>query len=182
MNLLVAFLPFIVFAIVERAAGFAAGLAVGAVIAIVLIVRDLFARRSLKVLEVGTALMFAGLALYAHLAQPAWSIGFVRLLVDGGLLLIALISIAIRMPFTLQYAREQVPREHWQSPAFIRTNYAITLAWAGAFLALVIADLLLAYALVPPALAVAMIVAALWGAVRFTRMRSGQARAAQEGP
>lgn len=50
------------------------------------------------------------------------------------LTLIAFGSMLLRQPFTLQYAREQTPRELWDSPVFIRTNYVITGFWAGAFL------------------------------------------------
>lgn len=50
------------------------------------------------------------------------------------LTLIAFGSILFRVPFTLQYAREEAPRELWDNPAFIRTNYAISAFWGGAFL------------------------------------------------
>jgi hypothetical protein len=58
----------------------------------------------------------------------------VRLAVDGGLALIVLISLVIRRPFTLQYAKEQVPEQFWSSPIFIRTNDLISAAWFGTFL------------------------------------------------
>ncbi len=64
-----------------------------------------------------------------------------RLRVDAGLMLIALASIALRQPFTIQYARETVGCEHWDSPAFIHINYVIRAAWAVAFGALAAADI-----------------------------------------
>jgi small-conductance mechanosensitive channel len=48
--------------------------------------------------------------------------------------LIAGLSIAIRQPFTLQYARETTGREHWETPLFLRINYVITAVWAVVFL------------------------------------------------
>jgi hypothetical protein len=36
-------------------------------------------------------------------------------------------------PFTLQYARESAPPEHWQSPGFIRANQLISRVWGIAF-------------------------------------------------
>jgi hypothetical protein len=36
------------------------------------------------------------------------------------------------MPFTEQYAREQVPRQQWGSPTFKRINHALSLAWGAA--------------------------------------------------
>ena len=120
-------------------------------------------------LEIGTAILFGSLALYAVLDSPNWSIVGVRLRVDAGLLLIVLLSIAIRRPFTLQYAREQVDRGSWDTPEFVRTNYIITAAWAAAFVVMVIADLILLYAPdVPPRIGIIATILALVGAIKFT--------------
>ena len=51
--------------------------------------------------------LFGGLAVYALLGGPAWTVIGVRLRVDAGLLLIVLASMAVGRPFTLQYARER---------------------------------------------------------------------------
>jgi len=121
------------------------------------------------VLEIGTAVLFGTLGLYALLSHPDWSLMGVRLAADSGLLLIVLISIAIRQPFTLQYAREQVPQEIWASPEFTRTNYVITAVWALAFVALVGADLVLLYLPeLPPRFGIIVTVLALVGAIKFT--------------
>ena len=90
-------------------------------------------------------MLFGGLAVYAVLAKPSWSVIGVRLCVDVGLFLIVLTSLAVGRPFTLQYAREQVAPEFWTSPAFVRTNYIITAVWALAFLVMVTAELALLY-------------------------------------
>jgi hypothetical protein len=106
------------------------GLISATVISILLFLRDVFAHKNIKVLELGTLILFGGLALYAKLLVPTWSVIAVRLGVDAGLLLIVLASLAIRRPFTLQYAPEQVSMDLWSSPGFIRTNYGITAVWA----------------------------------------------------
>jgi hypothetical protein len=170
MNILLAFAPFIVFVVAERILGVPAGLAAGALASAALLGRDLLSReRAVKVLEIGTAILFGGLALYALAFHPAWSIAAVRLRVDAGLLAIVLVSIAIRRPFTLQYAREQVAAEHWSNPVFVRTNYVISAAWGAAFAVMVVADLVLAYLpQVPRAAGIAVTVVALMAAVKFT--------------
>lgn len=43
------------------------------------------------------------------------------------------VTLAIRHPFTLAYARETTPREYWGTPAFRSINDAITWVWLGAF-------------------------------------------------
>lgn len=45
----------------------------------------------------------------------------------------AIVTLAIRRPFTLAYAKDTAPREHWDSPLFLRINYVISAVWAGAF-------------------------------------------------
>lgn len=169
MNMLVAFSPFIAFALLDRLAGAREGLIAGAVVSVVLVARERIRGRSAKVLEVGSALVFVGLAIFTLVTNPEWSIVGVRLAVDAGLLVIVLVSLAIRRPFTLQYARERVPQEHWGSPTFVRTNSVITAAWALAFALLVVADLVMLYATeIPHQVGVFMTIAALAGAFKFT--------------
>lgn len=170
MGILLAFAPFIVFALVERLAGPAQGLWAGVAVSAALLLRDwLTPGRTPKILEMGTALLFAGLALYAAIGEPAWSVIGVRLCVDIGLLLIVLVSMATGRPFTLQYAREQVAPELWSSPEFARTNYVITAMWALAFCVIVAAESALLYIPgVPRRAGVIAIVLALVGAVKFS--------------
>ena len=170
MGMLLPFAPFIVFAVVDRIASPTAGLIAGALVSIALLLRDLLTPgRAPKILEIGTVVLFGGLALYAVIGGADLSVIGVRLLVDFGLLLIVLGSIAVRKPFTLQYAREQVAPELWESPEFIRTNYVITSVWALAFVVMVMAELALLYVPdLPQRLGIIAIIAALYGAVKFT--------------
>ncbi|MGC4024447.1 MAG: hypothetical protein QM744_14530 [Mesorhizobium sp.] len=170
MGILLAFAPFIAFALIDRFAESTLGLVVGALVSIGLIARDVMTvGRSPKILEIGTATLFFVLALYALFGAPTWSVIGVRLCVDTGLLAIVLISMAIGRPFTLQYAREQVAAEDQASPEFVRTNYVLTGAWAFAFAVMVAAELALLYiTTVPHQLGILAIVAALVCAVKFT--------------
>jgi hypothetical protein len=139
MGILLGFAPFILFALLTNISvslalwvAFAAAFAIG--------IRDFAHTRILRVLDVGSTILFGLLALYAGFIQPSLSVQAVRLVVDCGLLLIAATSIAIRNPFTLQYAREQTQQEFWNTPVFIRTNYIITAVWTLAFLVTTAAD------------------------------------------
>jgi hypothetical protein len=49
------------------------------------------------------------------------------------IMLIALGSIVVGKPFTVQYAHETIAQEHWETERFIRLNYVVTWAWVGAF-------------------------------------------------
>lgn len=170
MSILLAFAPFITFALLDRSVGPAEALAAGAVVSALLIFRDLLRPGGgVKILEAGTFLLFGGLALYTFATGATWSVIGVRLFVDTGLLLIVLASLAVRCPFTQQYAREKVPPTVWNRPEFIRTNYVITAAWAAAFLLMVMAELvLLTIPGMPRQVGTLVIVLALVGAVKFT--------------
>ena len=179
MGILLAFAPFIVFAVVDRSLGPTEGLVAGALLSVALLLRDwVVPGRAPKILEIGTVLLFGGLALYAVLGGPTWSVIAVRLCVDAGLLLIVLVSMAVGRPFTLQYAREQVAPELWRRPEFIRTNYVITAAWAVAFAVMVVAELALLYVpSLPSRIGIIAIILALVGAVKFTGWYPERARA-----
>jgi len=184
MGILLGFLPFIAFALLDRWIGLVAALAVAAAISAVFLVRDaLGAGRTVKLLEVGTVLLFGGLALWTGLAHHRGSVIEMRLYVDGGLLAIVLVSLAVRQPFTLQYAKEQTPPEVWRNPAFLHVNDVITAGWAAAFAAMVAADLLMLYVpAVPLWVGIAVTVAALLAAVRFTLWYTARVRARRAPP
>jgi hypothetical protein len=170
MGTLLAFAPFIVFVIVERLAGVKAGLVAAAMTSAALLIREVISRKkTIKILEVGTLLLFGGLASYTFIVDTAWSIPAVRLCVDAGLLLVVLVSILVRQPFTLQYAREQVSPELWNAPEFVRVNYIITWVWAGAFALMTVADLMMLFVpSLPTFIAIVVTILAIWGAARFT--------------
>jgi hypothetical protein len=105
-------------------------LAVAALLSAGLMGRGVMRGASVKILELGSLVLFGVLTLYTIVAHPAWSIAGVSLAVNCGLTAIVLISLAIGRPFTLQYAREQTPREFWNHPVFLRTNMVITAVWA----------------------------------------------------
>lgn len=178
MGIILSFMPFAAFAVLSGPLGAPGALIAGAAVSAALIVRGRLHSASPKILEIGTLVLFVALAIYlATVGQPMSVIG-VRLCVDCGLLAIVAISMAVGQPFTLQYAREQVAREFWSSPHFVRANYIITANWAVAFLVMVIAEASVLFLPgVPQSVGIAAIVAALVGAVAFTKWYSGVSRA-----
>jgi hypothetical protein len=180
MGILLAFSPFLAFVVVEQLAGTTAGLIAAALVSVCVLIHS----RKLRILEVGSALLFGALAVCAAMNTHAnWSIAAMRLCVDSGLLLIILASLALRRPFTLQYAREQVSADVANSRTFLRVNDIMTIAWSAAFGVLILADLMLLYRPQwPMGIAIALSVSALASAAKFTawypeHRRSNQTRA-----
>lgn len=88
---------------------------------------------SLKILEVGSVLVFAALALLAFTADEKFFAEWSYVLANGALAAIVLVSILIGRSFARQYAEESVPEQYWESPTFVQSTLVISWAWFAAF-------------------------------------------------
>jgi uncharacterized membrane protein len=170
VSILLSLSPFAVFFALMRLVSPIAGLIGALVVSALLCARARRRGESVKILEIGSVVLFGLLVAYTLVAAPRWTVATVRLAVDGGLLTIVLVSLAIGRPFTLQYARERVPEPIWALPVFFTTNRRITVAWALAFAVHVAADAAAEYVpAIPIWLDVVGSIVAFLGAVWFTR-------------
>lgn len=138
MQILLGFSPFIIFAIVSNVSislacwlAFAAGFAVG--------IRTFLQKREIRLLDAGSIVLFGGLAVISGVLTLEPSL--VRLVINGGLMLIVLASLAAKKPFTLPYAKETTPPPIWDLPIFLQVNTTISAAWGAAFGVMTAADL-----------------------------------------
>ncbi|MFE9793112.1 hypothetical protein ACFYRL_15415 [Streptomyces goshikiensis] len=136
--------PWIVFSLVVGPGRFEWAVVIALTISIALVVvsRLVEPGGSMKILEVSDVAFFAVLAVIGALASPGthrWLETYAGEVSNIALTAIAFGSMAVRKPFTLQYAREQVDPALWDSPVFLRTNYMITGVWGLAFLVAAIA-------------------------------------------
>ncbi|MBI3700004.1 MAG: hypothetical protein HY242_06090 [Afipia sp.] len=144
MTLFLILAPFATFAALMMTSTIAASLAASALVAAAVLTWEQFNGRSLKVITLGALAAFSIILAYHTLASPV-SATTTRLAVDGALAAIALVSLAIRRPFTLQYAREMVDAETQMRPRFMETNYILTGVWTAAFALMFAADALTLY-------------------------------------
>jgi hypothetical protein len=135
--------PFGAFAMLTLMVSAAISLFAAAAVAFAVVLFDVVRGGSVKILSAGSGILFTALGCYITLVDGNWSAIALRLAVDGGVLAIALLSLAFRLPFTLQYARESVDAETMKMPGFMRANYIITLAWTAAFVLMLVADMLM---------------------------------------
>ncbi len=129
------FTPWILLAVVNGPARvvLAAGLACAA--GAVLCAAGALAGKRPKLLDLTAIIFFGGLALAAALASTGtrhWLGVWSSELSTIAIALVAVASLAIRRPFTLQYARETTDRAFWKTPLFLRINNVITTVWAAA--------------------------------------------------
>ncbi len=90
---------------------------------------------TIKLIDLVTLVFFAigVVASFASASSAAMFSQYNFVLVWALFTAMASISLLIGKPFTLQFAREQTPREFWNTPLFQHANMVITLAWAAAF-------------------------------------------------
>jgi len=132
MHALVGFMPWIAFWVLGSGESFELGAIVGLVASLLVSLPEILHRR-LKILDGGTLGFFVVIAVMGITADSAWFERFANPISNGALAAITLVSILVGKPFTLQYARESVPEQYWNAPAFIRANYVITWVWFAAF-------------------------------------------------
>ncbi|MEU3725791.1 hypothetical protein [Streptomyces sp. NPDC031705] len=138
-NPVVGMAPWILFSLLVGPGRFevAVGIALAAALALVVVGRLVHRAASWKLLELADVVFFAALAVIGALAGDGtlrWLETYAGEIANLTLTVIAFGSMAVRMPFTLQYARERTDPSLWHAPAFLRANYVITGAWGLAFL------------------------------------------------
>ena len=144
MNTLPAFAPFIAFLIAETGGGSLAGLVAGLLVSFALLMRDWAesTKGEPSVFNLCVFFLFAVLTVYDGFGELPWSQIGIRIRVEAGMLLIVLLSILARRPFARRFARQVIPKDRWTTPEFRRTADAMSAAWACAFAAIVVAELL----------------------------------------
>jgi hypothetical protein len=182
MTIFLILAPFGAFGLLMLVTSAAISLFATAALCLAIIAHDVIRGGSIKMFMAGAVIVFGALGCYVTLIDGNWSGVAVRLAVDGGFLAIALLSIAIRLPFTLQYARESVDHATTLLPGFMRANYIITWAWTGAIVLMMIADIMMIYLpSLPLWIGLGVAFAARNSAVYFTKWYP-QYRRAKSGP
>ena len=137
--------PYVAFTLLMLVTSASTSLLAAAAVGLMVVAHDVGRGRSVKLLGAGSVVLFGALGCSLMWVDSAWSALQVKLAVDAGVLAISLASLAIRHPFTLQYAREVVDPQTAELPGFLHANYVITWAWSAAFLLMLMANLLMIY-------------------------------------
>ena len=168
MNLVIGFAPFILFAFLSRlSADLALWVAFAA--AFVVTIRDFVESPSLRLLDAGSLILFAALALGRGFLDPSLSLALVRFIAEAFLFLLLALPLAWKRPFSMEYARLDPREAGWPPALFLKVNYLVSGVWTAAFLAMAAADGAVAFdPQLPLYGSVAVSVIALALAVTFT--------------
>jgi hypothetical protein len=132
MNILISFLPWIVFWILSGRVNIEITTSVALALVVILNIHD-FMTHSVKILNIGTLIFFTGITIISFTRDSSWIEAYSAPVSNGFLFLISLFTIIIRKPFTIQYARQQIDASKWNSPIFYNINIMISLAWCMSF-------------------------------------------------
>jgi intracellular septation protein A len=128
------FAPWIIFGVVASPSTWEYAALAALVASVVLAGQDLL-HGHLRVLDITGIVFFAVLSVLAlalERGQLAWLETYAQVISNGLVAVVALGSL-FADPFTAQYAREQTPREVWDSPVFRHINRVLTALWGVAF-------------------------------------------------
>jgi hypothetical protein len=139
MNMVVQFAPWIVFAVVSEY-DWRLGLAAGLILQLVLIL----AVRPIRIGVLNAAMLafFLVVGTIAVLSPDSPLQDYVGSLANGWFAVVAVVSLAVRHPFTLDFSRGTVPAEVEASPVFMAVNRTITWVWAGCWAGMAIAGVI----------------------------------------
>ena len=139
MNLVAGFAPFILFTVLSRLSVDLA-LWIAFATAFVVTIRDFVESPSLRLLDAGSLVLFALLALGRGFLDPNLSLAATRFIAAISLFLLLGLPLALKRPFSVDYARLDPREAGWPPELFLRVNYLVSAVWTGAFGAIAAAD------------------------------------------
>lgn len=162
--------PYMAFAALATIASVTDSLMVAALVSLAVNFADHLRGRAPKALGLVTTAMPFALATYFVLGETEWSRTEIGFIFDLGIFAVALVSIVLRTPFTLQYARETSDAVTQAEPDFIKVNYVLTAVWAAAMALMMAVDVLAIYRpSLPLWVALALTFVLRSSAVQFTK-------------
>lgn len=145
MNVFAGFAPWIVYWILIGSVSFRTAVLIAFLLSLVVTVQSLVRGSKPKLLEVGGTIAFAILVVVTFATNDHFLEQWIQPLTNASLFIIALASVLMGKPFTMQYALESVTPEEAAKPGFAYINTIITWVWVVAFGIMTVASI------VPPA-------------------------------
>lgn len=132
IKLFLAFAPWIVFGLISGPSFFSLEIAIIISLAITLIL-GYKTMRKWYILPWVTFTFFVLAFITIVLMKNIWVATHMKILSYMVLVAVAWGSILVGLPFTMQYAKEEVDKSLWNTKSFIRTNQIITAFWGAVF-------------------------------------------------
>jgi hypothetical protein len=137
-GIFIALIPWIIFTVLAAHSTLKLGSLVALVAAAVIAIPGIRSGHP-KSLEIGAIITFIGFVVVAFVADASTAHWVSRYARGIAALILAVIAFGslLFVPFTEQYAREQVPEQYWGSRQFKEINRKLTALWGFVFIAMV---------------------------------------------
>jgi hypothetical protein len=129
LQLILGFIPWLLFMFIAGHSLFQLELAILICLAasVVFGLRDL---RDRFILQWGSLIFFTACAILVNVLKIIWVAENMDIVANSFLAGLVWISIALKKPFTLQYARRDLPKDRWNDVHVVRTCVVIAVVWA----------------------------------------------------
>ena len=137
-GIFIALIPWIVFTVLAAHSTLKLGSVVALAVAVVIAIPGIRNGHP-KSLEIGAVITFIGFVVVAFVADSATAHWVARYARGIAALILAAIAFGslLFVPFTEQYARDQVPEQYWGSSQFKEINRKLSALWGFVFIAMV---------------------------------------------
>ena len=182
-GIFIALIPWIIFTVLAAHSTLKLGSLVALAAAVVIAIPGIRSGHP-KSLEVGAIITFIGFVVVAFVADSATAHWVSRYARGIAALILAAIAFGslLFVPFTEQYAREQVPEQYWGSPQFKQINRKLSALWGFVFIAMVPFHIIAGAVNTRPAIIVCNWVIpiglVIWGIKRTSAISSGDSQPA----
>lgn len=132
LYILASFIPWIVYWVL-CGIGSRLGVAIPFAISLILIIPQI-RKKDLNLMDLTSVLYFSIATISTFIFNLHIFVGRSGFLGYSILFLMALSSLTIKQPFTLQVSKRDYPEIYWKNKLFLATNSLITMVWAGIFL------------------------------------------------
>jgi all-trans-retinol 13,14-reductase len=122
----------IVYGVISGSGHWIAASLVALIIALAIVAHE-YKYHATKIMSCTTVAFFAFALMITVAVGPALFKYYNVFLTWGAFAIVTWVTLLIGFPFTIQYAREQTPREIWDHPLFMRLNVILTVSFALAF-------------------------------------------------
>jgi hypothetical protein len=131
LKLIVSFAPWLAFLVIAHDTSLR--VKIGLLVALALSVVMGVARLHRGIILWVGLVFFGGAAIAVVGLDDTWTLAHMGVLANGALAAGAWLTILVRKPFTLDYARDHTDPSLWDNPQFVRSNNIITAVWAATF-------------------------------------------------
>ena len=137
---LTGFLPWIVYWILVGNVPFTTSVLVALGVAVAVTTATYARTRSVKLFEAGAIVIFVALLVITLAGEESFLERWIQPISNLGILVLALATVVVGRPFTLEYARESTPPEVQGTAGFLYVNRVLTWVWIAAFAVMTVAS------------------------------------------